>query len=72
MEKMNKKGLEGSMRKENRTLWQKQAVDPIAKNTMSAETGLAAMKQVRKLMQTGAYAREKARVNARMSRCWED
>jgi hypothetical protein len=71
MEKMNKKGLEGSMRKENRTLWQKQAVDPIAKNTMNAESGLAAMKQVRKMMQTGAYAREKARVNARMSRCWE-
>ena len=29
------------------------------------------MKQVRKQMQTGAYCREKARVNARMSRCWE-
>lgn len=71
MRKMNEKELEGELKPENRTGWHHEALEPIAKNTMGAESLLAAMKQVRKQMQTGAYCREKARVNARMSRCWE-
>jgi hypothetical protein len=70
-EKMNKKELEGAERPENRTAWKKEALDPIPKNTMPAEPGIAASKQVRRVMQHGSVAREKARTNCRMSGCWK-